>query len=273
MYNQNLHREGRKQGMKELRVAVSGTGRMGQQVAEAVRGAEGMELTGFLDGLETGDSFEGLPLASDPSAFFATYPTDVVIDFTNAAFTPGLAMAALANGCRPVIGTTGLSDEFMEWLEAESSARKTGAVVAANFAIGAVLMMYFARQAARFFESAEIIELHHDQKVDSPSGTAKTTAELMRAARPHPFLHRTSEKEPLPGARGAEYEGIAIHSVRLPGLVAHQEVIFGGLGQTLTIRHDTTGRDSFMPGVLAAARAVMDTDHLVIGLDALFGLE
>ena len=259
--------------MNELRVAVSGTGRMGQQVAATVRAAEGMELVGFLDGLETGETFEGLPLGSDPAAFFGAHQADVVIDFTNAAFTPGLALAALANGCRPVIGTTGLSDEFMAWLEAEAATRKTGAVVAANFAIGAVLMMYFARQAARFFESAEIIELHHDQKVDSPSGTAKTTAELMRAARPHPFLHRKSEKEPLPGARGAEYEGIAIHSVRLPGLVAHQEVIFGGLGQTLTIRHDTTGRDSFMPGVVAAARAVMDADRLIVGLDALFGLE
>jgi len=108
--------------------------------------------------------------------------------------------------------------------------------------------------------------------VDSPSGTAKTTAERMRAARTNDFIHRNSEKEPLPGARGAEHGGIAIHSVRLPGFVASQEVIFGGLGQTLSIRHDTTGRDSFMPGVIAATRAVMSLDHLVVGLDALFGL-
>jgi 4-hydroxy-tetrahydrodipicolinate reductase len=133
-------------------------------------------------------------------------------------------------------------------------------------------MMHFARQAARFFDNAEIIELHHDQKVDAPSGTAKTTAELMRAARKGPFVHPSTEKETIPGTRGGELGGIAIHSVRLPGLVAHQEVIFGGLGQTLTIRHDSTGRDSFMPGVVAAARAVMGLDHLVVGLDALLGL-
>jgi 4-hydroxy-tetrahydrodipicolinate reductase len=145
-------------------------------------------------------------------------------------------------------------------------------VVAANFAIGAVLMMHFARQAAPFFEHAEIIELHHDQKVDSPSGTAKTTAELMRAARDHDFVHPDSEKEPLPGARGAQFGGVALHSVRLRGLVAHQEVIFGGLGQSLTIRHDTTGRDSFMPGVVMGTREVMKLDRLVVGLDALFGL-
>jgi len=141
--------------------------------------------------------------------------------------------------------------------------------IAANFAIGAVLMMHFAAQAARFFDNAEIIELHHDQKVDAPSGTAKTTAELMRAARKDPFVHPLTEKETVPGTRGGELGGIAIHSVRLPGLVAHQEVIFGGLGQTLTIRHDSTGRDSFMPGVIAATRAVMGIDHLVVGLDEL----
>jgi 4-hydroxy-tetrahydrodipicolinate reductase len=133
-------------------------------------------------------------------------------------------------------------------------------------------MMQFARQAARFFDNVEIIELHHDQMVDSPSGTAKTTAELMRAARHTDFTHPNSEKEPVVGARGAELGGVAIHSVRLPGLVAHQEVIFGGLGQTLTIRHDTTGRDSFMPGVIMATRAVFERNGLVQGLDTLLGL-
>lgn len=198
---------------------------------------------------------------------------DVVIDFTNAAWTPGLAQAALAEGVRLVIGTTGLGEDFTTWLEQECKERKTGAVLASNFAIGAVLMMHFAKQAARFFDSAEVIELHHDQKVDSPSGTAKTTAELMRAAREDAFNYRSSEKETLTGARGAEHGGIAIHSVRLPGLVAHQEVLFGGLGQTLSIRHDTTGRESFMPGVIAATRAVMESKQLVVGLDRLFGLE
>ena len=258
--------------MNELRVVVSGSGKMGLEVASAVSDAEGMTPIAFTDGLATAAELEGLPLYSDAAACFDATKPDVVIDFTNAAWTPAMAEAALARGVRLVIGTTGLSANFMLWLEAEAAVRKTGAVVAANFAIGAVLMMHFAAQAARFFDAAEIIELHHDQKVDSPSGTAKTTAELMRAARTHDFVHQNSEKEPLPGARGAQHGGVAIHSVRLPGFVASQEVIFGGLGQTLSIRHDTTGRDSFMPGVVAATRAVMDLDHLVVGLDALFGL-
>ncbi|MEO6043693.1 MAG: 4-hydroxy-tetrahydrodipicolinate reductase [Tepidiformaceae bacterium] len=258
--------------MDDLRVVVSGSGRMGRQVAEAVKAAEGMHPVAFLDGMATTGKIDHLPVFTDPEACFLEKQPDVAIDFTNAAWTPGLAEAALASNVRMVIGTTGLSEQFMTWIEKEAEAKKLGVVVAANFAIGAVLMMHFAQQAARFFDNAEIIELHHDQKVDSPSGTAKMTAELMRAARENDFTHPVSEKEPLPGARGAEFGGVAIHSVRLPGLVAHQEVIFGGLGQTLTIRHDTTGRDSFMPGVILATREVMGLDKLVVGLDSLVGL-
>jgi 4-hydroxy-tetrahydrodipicolinate reductase len=258
--------------MDEIRVVISGTGKMGRQVATAVAAEAGMTAVAFVDALANVGRIEHLPVFTDPEACFDEKQPQVVIDFTNAAWTPGLAEAALARKVRCVIGTTGLPDDFMKWLAKEAKAKKVGAVVAPNFAIGAVLMMHFARQAARFFDSAEIIELHHDQKLDSPSGTAKTTAELMRAARTEPFTHRTSEKETLPGARGAEFGGVAIHSVRLPGLVAHQEVIFGGVGQTLTIRHDTTGRESFMPGVVAATREVMKLDHLVVGLDTLFGL-
>lgn len=245
---------------------------MGRQVAAAVLAEPGMDPVGYVDGLAEPGALDGLPLFRDPAAAIDALKPDAVIDFTNAAWTPQLAPACLGRGVRMVIGTTGLSSEFTAWLESEAAARHTGVVLAPNFAIGAVLMMYFARLAARFFDYAEIIELHHEAKVDSPSGTAKTTAEGIRAARGAAFAHTDSEKEPIPGARGAEYEGIAIHSVRLPGLVAHQEVIFGGLGQTLTIRHDTTGRDSFMPGVIAATREVMTRDHLVLGLEDLFGL-
>jgi len=245
---------------------------MGRQVAAAVAAAEDMEPVAYLDAMQPAAQLDGLPVYTDAAACIAATKPDVVIDFTNAAWTPKLAEAALAAGVRLVIGTTGLSSDFVAWLRAEAAAKQTGVVLAANFAIGAVLMMHFAREAARFFENAEIIELHHDQKVDAPSGTAKTTAELMRAARKDPFVYPPTEKESVPGARGAELGGIAIHSVRMPGFVAHQEVIFGGLGQTLTIRHDTTGRESFMPGVVAATRAVMAQDHLVEGLDALFGL-
>jgi len=259
--------------MAELRVLISGSGKMGRQVAASVLAEPGLVPVGFVDGLAEPGALEGLPLHNDAARALADLKPDVVIDFTNAAWTPQLAPACLASGVRMVIGTTGLSDDFMRWLEAESASTKTGVVLAANFAIGAVLMMHFAKQAAPFFEYAEIIELHHEMKVDSPSGTAKTTAELMRAARDRDFKHSDSEKEPLPGARGAAFGGVSLHSVRLPGLVAHQEVIFGGLGQTLTIRHDTTGRDSFMPGVMMAAREVMQLDRLVVGLDALFGLK
>jgi 4-hydroxy-tetrahydrodipicolinate reductase len=259
-------------GMADLRIVVSGAGKMGRQVAEALAAEPGMEAVAYLDALAEGDELGGLPLYRDAILCIDSTKPDVIIDFTNAAWTPLLAEAAMARSVRLVIGTTGHAPEFVSWLERESLARKTGVVLAANFAIGAILMMHFAKQAARFFESAEIIELHHDQKVDSPSGTAKTTAELMVAARAKPFFHKKSEKEPLEGARGAEYEGIAIHSVRLPGFVASQEVIFGGLGQTLSIRHDTTGRDSFIPGVLAATHEVMKLERMVVGLDALFGL-
>jgi 4-hydroxy-tetrahydrodipicolinate reductase len=258
--------------MAEIRVVISGSGKMGRQVAEAVAGDTAMVAVAYVDGLATEHTIGELPVFNDPVHCFDETKPDVVIDFTNSAWAPGLAEAALARGVRLVIGTTGLPQEFIPWLERETHERRVGAVVAANYAIGAVLMMQFAKQAARFFENAEIIELHHDQKVDSPSGTAITTAELMRGVRENAFTHVDSDREPLPGARGAEYGGIAIHSVRLPGLVAHQEVLFGGLGQTLSIRHDTTGRDSFMPGVLMATKAVMGLDHLVVGLDALFGL-
>jgi 4-hydroxy-tetrahydrodipicolinate reductase len=258
--------------MDDIRVVISGTGKMGRQVAASVDPEPGLTAVAFVDGLATPGVLDGLRVYSDAAACFKEAPCDVVIDFTNATWTPRLAEAALADGVRMVIGTTGLSDEFIGKLAKDMKAKGLGGVVTANFAIGAVLMMHFAKEAARFFDNAEIIELHHDQKVDSPSGTAKTTAEGMRAAREKAFTHPVSEKETLPGARGAEYGGIAIHSVRLPGLVAHQEVIFGGLGQTLSIRHDTTGRESFMPGVMMATREVMKLDHLVSGLDELFGL-
>lgn len=256
----------------DLRVLVSGSGKMGRQVGAAVTAEPGLVLAGFVDGLAGANECDGLPLCREAPGAIAELRPDVIIDFTNAAWTPVVAEAALRAGVRLVVGTTGLSAEFIAHLERECAAKRLGAVVAPNFAIGAVLMMQFARQAARFFESAEIIELHHDQKVDAPSGTAKATAEMMRAERESAFRRNEAEKQTVPGTRGGELGGVAIHSVRLPGLVAHQEVIFGGLGQTLTIRHDSTGRDSFMPGVMLAARAVMDFDHLVVGLEGLLGV-
>jgi 4-hydroxy-tetrahydrodipicolinate reductase len=173
---------------------------------------------------------------------------------------------------RLVIGTTGLSDAWLAELERGCRERGVGAVVAPNYAIGAVLMVHLAKIAGRFFDAAEIIELHHDRKVDAPSGTALSTAREILEARGRPFERNVPEQETLPGARGAALDGITIHSVRLPGLSSHQEVIFGGLAQTLSIRHDTTGRESYIPGVLLAARAVLQRKELVRSLEALFGL-
>ena len=245
---------------------------MGRQVAQATAADPATTPLGFVDALAESDECDGLPLYRDAGACLDSLEPAVVVDFTNAAWTPQLAKAALERRVNLVIGTTGLSSEFLEELGREAGANKLGVVVAPNFAIGAVLLMHFARQAARFFDHAEIIELHHAGKVDAPSGTAKTTAEQMVAARGEPFARVEAETQTVPHTRGGEVGGVTIHSVRLPGLVAHQEVLLGGLGQTLTLRHDSTGRDSFMPGVLAAVKAVGEADGLVLGLDELFGL-
>lgn len=245
---------------------------MGRQVAAAVLAEPGMTPAAYIDGLAERGAMDGIPVFREAGVGLDEAKPHVVVDFTNAAWTPVIAKAALERGIPLVIGTTGLSADFMAWLEAETKARGVGAVVAANFAISAVLMMHFAKLAAQFFDHAEIIELHHDGKADSPSGTAKATAEGMVAARGRPFVHPEPEVETVAGARGAELGGVAIHAVRLPGLVAHQEVIFGGQGQLLTIRQDSTGRDSFMPGVLLAIREVVGRRELVVGLDRLLGL-
>ena len=260
-----------------IRAVVSGTGNMGRAVLAGLEQGTGFEPAGMIEKLSTEDTFVSasglsLPQSADPGALLDATKPDVVIDFTNAGWTPIIAHAALERGVRLLVGTTGLSDAWLDELEAECRKRGVGAVVAPNYAIGAVLLIHMAKIAGRFFDSAEIIELHHDKKVDAPSGTALSTAREMLAARGKPFERNEPDMEPLPGARGAQLEGITIHSVRLPGLVAHEEVIFGGTAQTLSIRHDTSGRDSFIPGVLLAAREVMQRKELVRGLEALFGL-
>jgi len=261
-----------------IRVVVSGTGNMGREVLAAVEREPDLEPVGVLEKFSQGDAVElpggsaSLPISADPPALLDATKPDVIIDFTNAEWTPPVARAALDRGVRLVIGTTGFPDEWLDELGRECKQRGVGAVIAPNFAIGAVLMIHMAKIAGRFFDAAEIIELHHDRKVDAPSGTALSTAREILAARGKPFDRNVPDSEPLPGARGAQLDGITIHSVRLPGLVAHEEVLFGGLGQTLSIRHDTTGRDAFIPGVLLATRAVMERRELVRGLEDLFGL-
>jgi len=167
-----------------------------------------------------------------------------------------------------VIGTTGISADGLEEIRRLTGSANANAIVAPNFAIGAALMMRFAEQAARYFDAAEVIELHHDRKVDAPSGTAITTAQRIGAARVGAW-EAPGGDGPHPGARGADVEGIRVHGIRLPGLLAHQEVIFGSPGQTLTVRHDTIDRSAFIPGVLLAIRSVADRPGLTVGLDAL----
>jgi 4-hydroxy-tetrahydrodipicolinate reductase len=195
------------------------------------------------------------------------------VDFTRPSEVMHSVLAAVAVGASPVVGTTGLSAADVDKVETACKAKGIGGIVAPNFAIGAVLMMHLAEIAAPHFDAVEVIELHHAGKVDAPSGTALTTARRLAARRKDkPFAHRKPEKETLAGTRGGEEGGVAIHSVRLPGFVADQEVIFGLPGQTLTIAHRTTSREAYVPGVLLAIRRVTSEPRFYRGLDELLGL-
>lgn len=246
-----------------LRVGVLGArGRMGQEVCKAVTAAPDMKLVASLD---AGDSVKSM-LAEG---------ANVVVDFT----TPDAVMTNLKwlieNGVHAVVGTTGFNDERIAQVKSWSSASpRTGVLIAPNFGIGAILMMRFAQEAARFFESVEVVELHHPGKVDAPSGTARHTAELIAAARAKAGLgvQPDATEQTLPGARGADVAGIPVHAVRLRGLVAHQEVLFGDVGETFTIRHDSLDRSSFMPGVLTGIRGVTENPGVTIGLEKFLGL-
>ncbi len=213
----------------------------------------------------------GVAITDDLQAMLASSP-DVMVEFAPGEAAAAHARAAIEAGVSPVVGSTGISVESIEGLRVLAADRKIGAVVAPNFAVGAVLMMEFARMAAPFFPSAEVVELHHDRKRDAPSGTATKTAQMIASGRGERPPAAVQEEEMVPGARGGVVEGVHIHSVRLPGLVAHQEVIFGGVGQTLAIRHDSLSEESFMPGLLLAIRRVRALDQLAYGLESLLGL-
>lgn len=260
-----------------IKVLVSGSGKMGREVLAAVANQPDMEPAGCVDAL-AGEEYvpvpghELVPMGRDTATMIVRTRPDVIVDFTNSDWTPKLAKDALEAGVRMVIGTTGLSESFIKDLEAECARRGVGVVFAPNFALGAILMQHMARLASRYFDSAEIIEMHHNAKADAPSGTSIATAKGMSESSQSPFIVPPTKKETIRGTRGGQSGGIPIHSVRLPGLVAHQQVIFGAPGETLTIRHDTIDRVSFMPGVVLAVREVMKQDRLVHGLDRLIGL-
>jgi len=243
-----------------MRVGVLGAkGKVGKTMCEAVCDADDMMLSAQVD-------------AGDPLSLFTDSGTEVVIDFTHPDVIMNNLKYLVDNGIHVVVGTTGFTEERLDHVRAWLAGTSTGVLIAPNFAIGAVLSMYFAQKAAPYFESVEVIELHHPQKADAPSGTATRTAQLIAAARkgmpPNPDATSTG----LPGARGADVEGVPVHSVRLTGLVAHQEVLFGTMGETLTIRHDSLDRTSFVPGVLLAVRGIAQRPGLTIGLEPLLDL-
>ncbi|MFA9444707.1 4-hydroxy-tetrahydrodipicolinate reductase [Egicoccus sp. AB-alg6-2] len=258
-----------------MRVGVVGAaGRMGSEVCRAVDAAEDLTLVAAVDPHRAGEALRGiagidsdLVIAADLDALVAA-DCDVVVEFTGPAAVGANLRWLLEHGLHAVVGATGIDEDDLASARELASRGQANALIAPNFAIGAVLLMQFAAEAARHLPHVEIIELHHDRKVDAPSGTALRTAELIAQSRSEvPDAPLGDERHP--GARGAAHADVRVHSVRLPGIVANQEVIFGGTGQTLTIRHDSIDRTSFMPGVLLACRRVRDLDGLVVGLEHL----
>ena len=263
-----------------IRVGVIGAcGRMGLMVCRAVAEADDLALVAAIDRSKIGENVGaligqpklGVPV-SDELERLLEAEAEIAIDFTHPDVVMENVRWCIDHGVHLVVGTTGITQEDLQSIEKAiaDEGSETHVILASNFALGAVLMLRFASQAIQFFPAVEIVELHHDNKADAPSGTAIATVNRLHDERSTPWRGPTPES--LDGVRGGDFDGIRVHSVRLPGLVAHQEVIFGGQGQTLTIRHDSTDRSSFIPGVLMAARAVMTRPGLTVGLEPLLDL-
>jgi 4-hydroxy-tetrahydrodipicolinate reductase len=260
-----------------IRVGVIGArGRMGLMVCRAVVEAEDLALAAAIDrskvgqgvGAAIGHPEVDVPVSDELDRLLEAN-VEVAVEFTHPDVVIENITWCIDHAIHIVVGTTGITDEHVREIERAigDEGSESNVIIAPNFALGAVLMQRFAADAVRFFPAVEVIELHHDQKADAPSGTSLATVRRLEEARGRAW--RGPDAESLPGVRGGDVEGVRIHSVRLPGLVAHQEVIFGGHGQTLTIRHDSTDRSSFMPGVLMAVRAVMTRPGLTLGLEPL----
>ncbi|MFB1049328.1 4-hydroxy-tetrahydrodipicolinate reductase [Paraliobacillus sp. JSM ZJ581] len=264
--------------MTNIKVIVAGPrGKMGSEALRMIDKHDDLTLVACLDmendGLKV-NQIPGLPdfdatIYTDIDTCFQAVEADVLIDLTTPEVGYHHTKAAIEYGIRPVVGTTGFTKKQLNELTDLAEEKQIGAVIAPNFAIGAVLMMEFSKWAAKYFPDVEIIEKHHDQKLDAPSGTAVKTAELIQQERISKVQGHPNEKETIEGARGADIDGMRIHSVRLPGLVAHQEVIFGGPGENLTIKHDSFHRESFMSGIKFSIDHVMKLDVLVYGLENL----
>lgn len=264
--------------MNTIKVVIAGPrGRMGKEAVYLTGRTEGIELVAVLDHKNSGmtlnqiDGFSAynVPIYTDIEKCFTTEKPDVLIDLTTPEYGMHHAKTALNHGVRPVVGTTGFTNENLKELEKLCEDTGLGCIIAPNFAIGAVLMMKFSKMAAKYFQDVEIMEMHHDQKLDAPSGTAVKTAELIAEVRESKKQGHPNEKETISGARGANFDGMRIHSTRLPGLIAHQQVMFGAEGESLIIRHDSFNRVSFMSGVKFAVEEVLKVNVLVYGLENL----
>lgn len=249
-----------------LKVLVNGAlGRMGQEVVKKVQSEKDLELVAVVD-VNPGTA-GGLPVQQDVLTAIKTAQPDVLVDFTKPAVVMNTLRQVLPTGVACVVGTTGFSKENLAEVDALAKANNTAVLVAPNFALGAVVMMKLACEAAKYFPNVEIIEKHHDQKLDAPSGTALLTAQRIAEVRAKMHQGHPEEKETMAGVRGGDYEGMRIHSVRLPGYVASQEVIFGSQGETLHISTEPVSRECYMPGVALACRKIKDYKGLVYGLE------
>lgn len=264
--------------MELIKVVVYGaSGRVGQEVVRAVCREPGMALIGAVDlkasadNLLLPDGSGSVPFSANLDAILKSCPPDVVVDFSAGGATMPAVRLCAERGINMVIGATGHTDDDVNEMENLAKTKNIGVALVPNFALGAVLMMHLAKIAGKYFDHAEIIELHHDRKADAPSGTSKMTARGMVASRGKPFLQPAVPGEDSP-SRGQADDCINIHSVRLPGLMAHQEVILGGEGQTLRIRHDQISREAFTPGVILAINEVVKNRKFIYGLDKLLGL-
>jgi len=265
--------------MEIIRVVVNGAlGRMGQEVTQAIVREPGLQAAGAVEKevtqqyLALSEAIELVPFSSDLGSLLKSCDADVVVDFTNAEASMAAARIAIKQKVNMVIGTTGLSEENLAEIEQLCKANGVGVVVAPNFSLGAALLMHLSIFAAKFFNHAEIIEMHHDKKADAPSGTAIATATAMSQTRGKPFIYPEVQKEILSNTRGGQIDGIAIHSLRLPGFMAGQEVIFSGAGETLSLRHTTISRECYIPGVILAIKEVTKRKGLTYGLATLLKL-
>jgi len=263
--------------MAPLRVIVHGAqGRMGRETMTALSRDPELEAVGAVDVTSQGDqlplpdSTGAIPYATSLENVLPRCQADVVVDFTNASACMAAAQTAAAHSLHFVTGTTGLSDADLESLADLSRHHEVGIIVAPNFALGAVLLNHLARIAARFFDYVDIFEAHHEAKFDAPSGTALALARAIASEKR--FTRPESQKETLPGTRGGDYEGVSIHSTRMPGRLAHHDVVFGAAGQTLSLRHDTLSRECFMPALMVAVKEVVKRRELVVGLEEILGL-